>query len=196
MNFERWRHYARGWLHHFFGREDSAFEAYSKAFRINSQDVRSARHLAAIAAKRMNYETAEKWFELALALTPDDGPNWFNLGFVRERAGKPVEAIIAFAEATRLVPHQDRAWYGMGLAYARLGQHVAAADALEQVVKLQPMNGEGYYQLGMACHHADRAADVTRIVKRLAAFEPKLARKLVCDTERAELMNLVPELPF
>jgi len=196
MNFEHWRNYARGWVFHFLGREDRAFEAYSTAFRINSQDVRSARHLAAIAAKRKNYAVAEKWFEAALALTPDDGPNWFNLGFVREAAGRPTQAIDAFREAVRLVPAQDRAWYGMGLAHARLGQHAEAAAALEKVVELQPMSGEGFYQLGMAYHHANRPDDVAKIVKRLVGFEPKLARRLVRDTERTDLMKFIPELPF
>ncbi len=196
MNYEHWRNYARGWVFHFFGREDSAFEAYSRAFRINPQDVRSARHMAAIAAKRKNWAVAEKWFEAALALTPDDGANWFNLGYVREHAGKSREAIAAFAEAVRLVPIQDMAWYGMGLAHARLGEHDRAVAALEKVVELQPMSGEGFYQLGMAYHHANRPDDVAGIVKRLVGFEPKRARKLVQDAGRTDLMKLIPELPF
>ena len=158
--------------------------------------IAEARHLAAIAAKRKNYDVAIKWFEAALALTPDDGANWFNLGYVCEHAGKPKEAIAAFTEAVRLVPQQDMAWYGMGLAYARLGQHDEAVKALEKVVELQPMSGEGFYQLGMAYHHANRPDDVTSILKRLVAFEPKRARKLAQDTQRADLMKLIPDLPF
>jgi tetratricopeptide (TPR) repeat protein len=160
------------------------------------RDVQSARHLAAIAAKRKNWEVAIKWFEAALALTPEDGANWYNLGYVCEHAGKPREAIAAFTEAVRLTPEQDMAWYGMGLAHARLGQHDEAVKALEKVVALQPMSGEGFYQLGMAYHHANRPDDVTTIVERLVGFEPKRARKLVKDTARADLMKLIPELPF
>ncbi len=196
MNYERWRNYARGWLLHFFGREDSAFEAYLTAFRNNPLDFRSARHLAAIAAKRKDYDAASQWFEAALALTPDDGANWFNLGYVREQAGKPKEAIAAFREAVRLVPTQDMAWYGMGLAHARLGQHAEAVNALEKVVELQPMSGAGFYQLGMAYHHANRPGDVARMVKRLVGFEPKRAKQLVQDAGRADLVKLIPELPF
>ncbi len=196
MNYDHWRHYARGWLFHFFGREDAAFEAYLTAFRTNPQDVQSARHLAAIAAKRKNWAVAEKWFEAALALTPDDGANWFNLGYVREHAGKPAAAIAAFTEAVRITPQQDMAWYGMGMAYARLGQHAEAVTVLEKVVELQPMSGEGFYQLGMAYHHANRPDDVTKILKRLVTFEPKRARNLARDTQRADLMKLIPELPF
>jgi tetratricopeptide (TPR) repeat protein len=85
------------------------------AFRNNPQDVQSARHLAAIAAKRKNYDVAIKWFEAALELTPDDGANWFNLGYVCEHAGKPKEAIAAFTEAVRLVPR--RIWPGTAWAW-------------------------------------------------------------------------------
>ena len=196
MRFKHWRHYARGWLLHFLGREDSACAAYEKAFRINPLDARPARHLAAIAAGRQQFDLAENWFEAALAQDPDDGASWFNLGFVRERAGKSAQAIAAFREATRLVPHQDRAWYGMGLAHARLGQHGEAAAALERAVKLQPMNGEGFYQLGMAYHHAGRPDEVAGIVRRLVDFEPKQAKRLVRDAGRADLAKFIPELPF
>ena len=113
-----------------------------------------------------------------------------------EHAGKPEEAIAAFAEAVSLVPAQDMAWYGMGLAHARLGQHEQAVKALEKVVVLQPMSGEGFYQLGMAYHHANRPDDVTGIVKRLVAFEPKRAKKLVHDAQGSDQLALIPELPL
>jgi tetratricopeptide (TPR) repeat protein len=196
MHFEHWRHYARGWLFHFFGREDTAFTAWNEAFRLDPMDVQAARHLAAIAARREQFDVAEKWFEAALALAPEDSANWFNLGFVRERAGDPTGAVAAFGEATRLAPRQDRAWFGLGLAHARLGRHGQAAAALEQAVALQPLNGEGFYHLGMAYHHAELPREVTRVVKRLVDFEPRRARMLARDTARADLMELIPELPF
>lgn len=196
MDYDHWRHYARGWLLHFFGKSDQAYAAYVEAYRINPRDVRPARHLAAIAADKQRWETAESWFEKVLAQSADEPDTWFNLGFVREHAGKSESAIAAFKEAVRLKPTQDRAWYGMGLAHARLGRHDEAAQALREAVKLQPMNGEAYYQLGMALHHARQPDQVTTVVQKLVGFEPKRAKKLVQDTERADLMSLIPELPF
>lgn len=196
MDYDHWRHYARGWLLHFFNKPEAAYTAFVEAFRADAKDIQSARHLAAIAADKQRWEVAESWFEKVLTLQPEDADTWFNLGFVREHAGKPATAIAAFDEAVRLKPTQDRAWYGKGLAHARLGQHDAAAAALQKSVELQPMNGEGYYQLGMAFHHAHRPDEVTRIVKRLVGFDPKRAKKLVHDAERADLQKLIPELPF
>jgi tetratricopeptide (TPR) repeat protein len=196
MDYDHWRHYARGWVFHFLGKPDIAYAAYTEAFRIDPRDIQSARHLAAIAATKQRWEVAESWFEKVLALQADDADTWFNLGFVREHAGKAEAAIAAFAEAVRLKPAQDRAWYGMGLAQARLGRHDDAAAAFAEAVRLQPMNGEAYYQWGMALHHAHRPDEVTKVVEKLVDFEPKRARKLVQDTERADLMKLIPELPF
>ncbi len=196
MNYDHMRHYARGWLFHFFGKENVAYAAYVDAHRAAPRDTRAARHLAAIAAGRKQWAEAESWFEQVLAIDAQDDSSWFNLGFVREHAGKAAAALDAFKQAVRIKPSLDRAWYGMGLAHARLGQHQEAATALKEAVRLQPMNGEAYYQWGMALHHAHRPDEVKAVVEKLVDFEPKRARKLVQDTERADLMALIPELPF
>jgi tetratricopeptide (TPR) repeat protein len=196
MDFEHWRHFARGWLLHFFGREEAAFDEYAAAYRLRPNDVQAARHLACIAASKKRFDVAEKWFIETLRLAPEDADTHFNLGFTREEMGKHGEAIAAFAEAVRLKPSLDRAWYGMGLAHARLGQHAEAATAFAKAAELQPMNGEAFYHFGMARHHANDPAGVKDVVERLVAFDPKRARKLVQDAERADLMPLIPELPY
>lgn len=196
MNYEYWRHYARGWLLHFFGNAEAAYKAYVLAYAADPKDVASARALAAIAADKKKWDVAESWFEKVLALQPEDSDTWFNLGFVREHAGKTTAALEAFTASVRLKPAQDRAWYGKGLAHARLGQHEMAVDAFAEAAKLQPMNGEAYYQWGMALHHANRPDEVATVVRKLVGFEPKRAKKLVQDAERADLMHLIPELPF
>lgn len=196
MNYDHMRHYARGCLFHFLGREDVAHAAYLDAHRTAPRDTRAIRHLAAIAANRQQWQDAENWFEQVLAIEPQDDCSWFNLGYVREHAGKAVPAIEAFKQAVRIKPSLDRAWYGMGLAHARLGQHQDAAAAFKEAVRLQPMNGEAFYQWGMALHHARRPDEVRAVVEKLVSFEPKRARRLVQDCERNDLLALIPEMPF
>ncbi|MBI4754517.1 MAG: tetratricopeptide repeat protein [Betaproteobacteria bacterium] len=196
MNFEHWRHYARGWLLHFIGREEQAFAQYAAAFRHDPDDVQAARHLAFLAAKRKRFAVAEKWFIEALRIVPEDADTHFNLGYAREQMGKPRDAVASFREATRLKPALDRAWYGLGLAHAALGEHDDAVLALEEAARLQPMNGEAWYQLGMACHHAGHPARVEEVVRKVVDFDPKMARRLVKDCGRSDLSRLIPELPF
>lgn len=196
MGYEHWRHYARGWAFHFIGKTELAYEAYTIAFRLNQQDVQSARHLAAIAAQRQNYPIAEQWFLEVLRITPEDADSHYNLGFVREQMKMPRLAIESFNEAVRLKPTLDRAWYGMGLAHAALGDHAAAAASLREAARLQPMNGHAWYQLGMAYHHNGEPDKVEQAVHKLLEFDPKITRQLINDTGRQDLAHLLPEMPW
>ena len=196
MNFLRWRHYARGWLFHFFGRTARAAAEYEIAFRHDPQDAQSARHLAFIAAQERRYDAALGWYDAALRIAPNDAGTHFNRGYVLQQAGRPADAVPAFAEATRLSPNLDRAWYGMGLAHAACGEHAKAVVALMEASRLQPFNGHAFYQLAMAYHHDGRPEETARVFKRLVGFDPKLARQLARDTGRADLAELLPKLPF
>jgi hypothetical protein len=42
MDFEHFRHYARGWLLHFFGQEEKAFNEYAAAYRLRPNNARAA----------------------------------------------------------------------------------------------------------------------------------------------------------
>ena len=106
MDFEHWRHYARAWLLHFFGREEQAFNEYAAAYRLRPDDVQAARHLAFIAARKKRFAVAEKWFIETLRLAPEDADSHFNLGFTREEMGKPREAV---ARLPRSRAHQAHA---------------------------------------------------------------------------------------
>lgn len=196
MNFEHWRHYARGWVFHFIGKTDVAYEAYTQAFSVDPQDAQSARHLAAIAAQRQNLPVAEHWFLEVVRIAPQDADSYFNLGFVREQMKAPRQAIESFKEAVRLKPILDRAWYGMGLAHAALGEHADAVVALNEAVRLQPMNGYAWYQLGMAYHHSGLPDKVEHVVNKLLVFDPKITRQLIKDSGREDLAPLLPEMPW
>ncbi len=196
MNYERWRHYARAWVFHFFGRDERAFEEYAVAFRHDPSNVQAALHLAYIAAQKKRFAVAEHWFGEALRLDPENADTLFNHGFVLEQMGKPREAIAAFTAATRINPALDRAWYGLGLAHAALSQHAQAILPLDEATRLQPMNTIAWLHLGMACHLAGEPERVKAVVERLIDFDPKAARQLVRDSGREDLAKLIPELPF
>lgn len=196
FNYDRWRFRIRGWLLHFLGRHQSAFDAYLEAAHADPSDPEIARHLASLAAGFRRWEAAESWLEKAVGLAPDDASSWFNLGFVRDQARKSAAAAEAFERATTLDPKLDRAWYGLGLARARSGLHDAASGAFAEAARLQPMNGDAFYQWGMALHHAQRPDELRPVVEKLVGFDPKRARQLVRDAMRPDLETLIPELPF
>jgi tetratricopeptide (TPR) repeat protein len=194
MKFESRRHHARGSVFAFFGRVARATEAYETAFRLDQRNVSAARNLGALAAKRKDFETAERWFQEAAHRAPAEASTWFNLGYVQSEQGKHREAVASHQEAVRRNPGLDRAWYGIGLSLAALGEHEQAAEAFTEVTKLQPMNGFGWYQLGMAYHMAGHGDRLEEVVSKLASFEQKTARLLVRHSGRSDLNRLLPEL--
>lgn len=195
MNYEQWRHGARAWLFHFFGKTELAYDEYAIAFK-QAPSASAASNLGYLAATRDRLPDAIRWFETATSLQPDDAEIWFNLGFVRERNRQRTEAIAAFREAVRRNPAQDRAWYGLGLAHAHLGDHGDAARAFEEAARLQPMHGEAWYHLGMAQHLAHNPERVRQVIEHLRSFDPKRSNQLIRETGRSDLSHLVREMPF
>ena len=77
---------------------------------------------------------------------------------------------------------------------AHLGDHAGTALALREAATLQPMFGPAWYALGMAHHHCNDPDQVTAVARHLRDHEPQTARRMVRDTERADLLPLVADL--
>lgn len=193
MNFDYWRHYLRGWLLHFAGKNALACAAYESAVRHNPRSIAATRALACIAAEDRRLADAQHWFRATLRIVPDDAGSWFNLGYVLGEDGKDADAIAAFRKAIDLQPQLDRAWYGMGLSLTAQGQHAQAAEAFAEAARLQPMNGIACYQLGMAHHRAGQPDALEKAIRRLADFDPKTCRRLMLDAGRDDLLPLIAD---
>lgn len=193
MNFDQWRHYLRGLLFEAFKKPERAIEEYRLTLRHNPNFAQAAFCLGYLHAARSSYDEAEDYFLLGLQLKPN-AEVYFNLGFIRDKAGRKEKAVEAFREAVRLKPTLDRAWYGMGLALGALGQHQEAAKALEEAARLQPMNGHAWYALGMAYHHAHQPEKVKEVALHMVRFDPAMTRQLVHEAERGDLAHLVKDL--
>jgi tetratricopeptide (TPR) repeat protein len=194
MNYDAQRHALRGALMLMFRRNDAAIAAYRAALAADPDMLKALRSLAFLLAEDKHYAEAATLLARATKLVPTDTGTWFNLGFVEEKAGQRRAAIEAFRRAVALNPAMDRAWYGMGIAHAALGEHEDAAQALEEAATLQGMNGIAWYALGMAHHHCHRPDKVKEVAVHMARFDPQRAKKLIQETERADLMHLVAHL--
>ena len=191
---EHWRYYLRGRLLEAFNRREAAIAAYLGALRLQPEFHRAANRVAYLFASRERYAEAEPYFAAVLRADPANAVAHFNLGFTYDKRGQHAKAIDAFREATRLNPKIDRAWYGMGLCYAHLGRHEDAAAALEQAAQLQPMNPHAWYALGMAHHAARRPQRVKQVILHLVRFDPRMARRLIVESESTDLAYLVKDL--
>lgn len=193
MNFDFLRHYWRGRILQRLGRRPEAITAYRAALAIAPDDARVLRVLGFLHGEAREWPQAEEYLRRALAQEPD-ALTWYNLGYVRDQQGRREEAMAAFREAVRLDPRLDRAWYGLGMALAALGRHREAVEPLEQAAALEPRNPYVWYALGMAQHHAHAPEKVEAVARHLLRYHPLVCKRLIQDTQRADLRHLVAEL--
>ena len=191
---EHWQYYLRGRLLELFGLKPQAIAAYSEAMRIKPDFLRTTNRIAYLLASLGRFDDAEPYFKAVLRADPGNAVAHFNLGYTLDKRNQFEQAITAFRSATRLRPALDRAWYGLGLAHAALGQHQEAAAALEQAATLQPMNPHAWYQLGMALHVTGNKERFEQVVMHLLRFDPRMTRRLIVESGRADLAHLVRDL--
>ena len=191
---EHWRFYVRGRVLEAFGRRSAAIAAYADAVRARPEFHRAINRIAYLLASLQRYAEAEPYFRTVLRIDPQNAVAYFNLGFTLEHFRRHEEAIEQFREATRLKPTIDRAWYGMGMCHAHLGQHAEAAKALEEAAMLQPMNPHAWYALGMAQHACRNPKRVKQVILHLVRFDPRMARRLIIESESTDLAYLVRDL--
>ena len=191
---EHWRHYLRGRILEAFGRRPGAIAAYAEAVRASPDFDRAPNRIAYLLASMERYAEAEGYFRTVLRLDPRNAVAHFNLGYALESLGRHREAIECFREAVRLKPTIDRAWYGMGMCHARLGEHAEAAKAFEGAAQLQPMNPHAWYALGMAQHACRNRKRLKEAIFHLHRFDPRMARRLIIESESTDLAYLVKDL--
>ena len=194
MNYEKWQHFLRARFFQFLNREEAALDEYRLTLAAEPTFTRAAIAMAFIHAKRNKFGPAAQHFREVLRIEPDNAEMLFNLGYACDKQGELDEAIATFQTVTRLKPQFDRAWYGLGICHARLGQHAEAAKALHEAATLQPMNPHAWYALGMAQHACRNPARVKEVILHLVRFDPRMARRLIVESESTDLAYLVKDL--
>lgn len=192
MNFDHLRYNLRALLFEWLRMPDKAMAAYIECLRADPADVQAARSVGWILSGKQRWPAAAEWFDKAVAIDPGHADTWFNLGYAREQTGDLDGALSAFAKTVELNPKHDRAWYGAGMIYSHRGDYAAAMAHLQQAASLQPMNGEAWYALGMAQYHGHDPEAVAQTIQHCASHEPQTAKRLIQETQRADLAHLLP----
>lgn len=81
MSFDYWRHSVRGWLFHFIGRNESAFEEYSTAYALNPSATNWPAISVSLPPNRTGCPMAPTGLKKLPASDPENAETWFNLGF-------------------------------------------------------------------------------------------------------------------
>lgn len=194
MNPDAWRHYLRARLYRFLRRPERAIAELRAALSHDPRFARAIHWLAFLLAGQGDFQKALPLLEQTVRLRPGDAGAWYNLGFAHDQGKEPARAVDAFREAVRLSPKLDQAWYGLGRCHATLGQLEEAIKAFGEAARLQPMKGHAWYELALVHHRRHEAERVREIAEHLNRYDRHMARKLIRDTQRADLAHLVSDL--
>ena len=165
-----------------FGQRSIAIEYWERIRAMRPRDanvVATIAHLHAAAGERSQ---AIGLLREATTLDGSNAATWFNLGFLEQEAGRHDQAIEAFDAAIARDAKLDRAYYGKALSLIKIGRVEQAVPLLRRNIELQPMSPFGFYQLAHAYHRLGDRDKVAGTIKRLAAFEPKVAKQLENET--------------
>jgi len=116
-------------------------------------------------------DEAERDFRQVLAVKPELGGAYVNLGVVYMRRKQWTKALEALHKAEHLTPHEAGIRRNIGLVYFKQNEFLKAIPPFESVVRDQPDALEPHYLLGLCYFFAERWADAVNMLEPLWAQE-------------------------
>jgi tetratricopeptide (TPR) repeat protein len=116
-------------------------------------------------------DQAERDFQQVLALNPEAGGAYANLGVVYMRRKQWTKALDSLHKAEHLLPREAGIRLNIGLAYYRQNQFLKAIPPFQSVVRDQPTALQPRHLLGLCYFFAERWADAANALEPLWARE-------------------------
>ena len=116
-------------------------------------------------------DKAERDFRQVLALNPQAGGAYANLGVVYMRRKQWTKAVEMLRKAEHLMPREPGIRLNIGLAYYRQNEFLKAIPRFESVVRDQPDALQPRHLLGLCYFFAERWADAVNTLEPLWAQE-------------------------
>jgi tetratricopeptide (TPR) repeat protein len=112
-------------------------------------------------------DEAERDFRQVLAVNPQVGGAYANLGVVYMKRRQWAESLGPLRKAERLMPHEPGVRLNIGLAYYRQNQFLKAIPPFESVVRDQPEWLQPRHLLGLCYFFTERWADAANTLEPL-----------------------------
>ena len=109
---------------------------YQAALKLDPNFLPPLANLAVAYSADNNLQAAEACLSRVVAVAPNDGRQWNNLGNILMRGFKYEDAEFAFARAAALIPDNPDTWHNYSLLASRLGQYDRAAEFIERAKAL------------------------------------------------------------
>lgn len=150
----------------------AAIEQYQKITEIDPKDVDSWLMLGRLQKVAQNSVDAEKSFQKALAVDPDNDDAMTNLALIYADRGDNKAATDLLKKAAEKSPSADSLLRLAG-AYEQMRDFGLAADTLNRALAMNPSNsGEIRRQLGQDLLFAQRYSDAEAVYQSLVEAEP------------------------
>jgi len=148
-----------------------------------SDDITADEAFARAEANEANGDMpgAQRWYELASRLDPDDPVIPFNLGNVLDALGHPKEAAIAYRLAIARNPALADAWFNLGVLAEQQGRVDEALANYRQAALVEPEYIDARYNaalLLMRVHRFEAALPLWDTIAATPAAEAPEARRL------------------
>lgn len=180
-------------------RRDEAIKAFSKALRLNPNDVASREALARLqpgitqsrpvaAAAASPQEVAPARSDAApqdvAALNPSSALFWARQAQAQAAAGRFADEEISWLRAAEIKSDEPEYWIGVANARARLGNHQGSATAFKRAVKLEPDNAQAWSGL----------ASARAYLRRNEEAQEAAEQALKLDARNVQAMNVMAKL--
>jgi tetratricopeptide (TPR) repeat protein len=160
------------------GRDDDALAQFAVAARLLEAHPAWPERLdvlyqtATIHDRRADFATSERLYLEIVGHDPRYFPAWINLGALRNRAGRHVQALEAADHAIAVRPDVPNAYVVRGAALRGLGRHAEALGAFEAALARAPGAIEALFGIGASAIELGDFAKATRAFERVVAGAP------------------------
>lgn len=156
------------------GQIDVAASTYERMIRENPKDVRAYVGFGTLEERRGNWQNAQKLYQSALHIQPDQPAAANNLSYLLLEHGGNTDHALALAQtARRAMPDSANTADTLAWAYYKKGIYNSAIDLLEEVTRKVPQNPTYYYHLGLAYEKSNKLALARSNFQRALQIDPK-----------------------
>lgn len=133
-----------------------------------------------------DFEGAERLYDLAAKMDPDDPVSLFNLGNVLDAQGREVEARIHWQKALLRAPYFPEAWFNLAVSAEEAGRVNDAISHYCRALDICSDYSDAVHNLAMLLHGQNRFADALPVWEHLMRLEAGMSGE---DVARAKIFE-------
>lgn len=167
---------------HRLGKEPEAVDQLMRTIKHSPEMPEPYANIARIAARRGDFDAAERFYRSAMARREGYGEALIGLAQVltaKSPNAVPDEVLGLWVAAIKASPEDAEAREGLALEYARRGKFAEAAAQFLELAKLRPTDASACGNAGLAFTKAGKPEEAVEAFRRAVAREPKSATRRV-----------------